>query len=95
MGLPKGTTNNPAGRPKGRANRSTDRLRNLLFDLINNNLDNLQTDISSLEPYQRLQMIDRLLKHILPPPMDPLERLDNDSLDMLIQKLREDRNNIN
>ncbi len=34
MGLPKGTTNNPNGRPKGQPNKITAEVKDLLKDLV-------------------------------------------------------------
>ncbi|MBW6491307.1 MAG: hypothetical protein K0B15_08975 [Lentimicrobium sp.] len=65
----KGTVNNPNGRPKGSPNKSTDELRSLLQEFINANMETLQADFDKLEPKDRLNYIDRLLKHVLPAPL--------------------------
>lgn len=88
MGLQKGNTNNPNGRPKGKANRTTDELRSLLQNFIDANIETLQNDFDQLEVKDRLTFIERLLKHVLPAPLQELERLTDDQLDQLINRLK-------
>ena len=66
MGLPKGTTNNPAGRPKGKPNKTTQELRNLFQCFIETNIESLQNDFDQLEPKERLYFIERLARLVLP-----------------------------
>ena len=73
--MKKGHTNNPNGRPKGKPNRSTDELRSLLQSFIDANIETMQADYDSLEPKDRLNFIERLLKHVLPAPLQELEKL--------------------
>lgn len=84
----KGTVNNPKGRPKGTPNKSTDELRTLLQNFIDDNMETLQADFDKLEPKDRLNFIDRLLKHVLPAPLQELERLTDEQLDELITRLK-------
>ena len=88
----KGTINNPNGRPKGKPNRTTDELRAVLQNFIDNNMESLQADYDALEPKDRLNFIERLLKHILPAPLPELERLTDEQLDLLIRKLKSNEN---
>ena len=83
-----GTSGNPAGRPKGSPNRTTDEIRTMLQDFIDNNMESLQADFDQLEPKDRLNFIDQLLKYILPAPLPELERLTDEQLDELIFKLK-------
>ncbi|KAF0202244.1 MAG: hypothetical protein FD170_1970 [Bacteroidetes bacterium] len=71
----KGTINNPNGRPKGSTNKSTDELRTLLQTFIDTNIETMQADYEALEPKDRLNFIERLLKHVLPAPLQELEKL--------------------
>jgi len=84
----KGTVNNPNGRPKGTPNKSTDELRTLLQNFIDDNMETLQADFDKLEPKDRLNFIDRLLKHVMPAPLQELERLTDEQLDELITRLK-------
>lgn len=86
--MKKGHTNNPNGRPKGKPNRSTDELRSLLQSFIDANIETMQADYDSLEPKDRLNFIERLLKHVLPAPLQELEKLTDEQLDTLIYKLK-------
>jgi len=66
MAWTKGQSGNRKGRTKGRANKSTDQLRQTLNDFIDKNISGLQSDFDKLQPVQRLQMLDKLLRHVLP-----------------------------
>jgi len=66
MGLPKGRTNNIAGRPKGTANKVTNELREKFTQLLEANFEKLQTDIDALEPKDRIKTILELSKFVLP-----------------------------
>jgi hypothetical protein len=90
MGLRKGQTNNPAGRPRGKPNKTTDELRALVQQFIEDNIETLQTDFDKLDPAQRITFIDRLLKHVLPPALHELQRLTDDQLDELINRLKDE-----
>ena len=61
----KGTIN-LNGRPKGAPNVVTAAVRDRFNLLVENNIDKLQKDISTLEPYQRIKVIIELSKFILP-----------------------------
>lgn len=87
----KGTVNNPNGRPKGKPNRTTDELRAMVQNFIDANLQTLQTDFDKLEPKDRLAFIERLLKHVLPAPLQELDRLTDEQLDELINRLKSER----
>lgn len=66
MGLAKGQTNNPNGRPKGHSNRVTNKVKNSFCKLLDNNLDRLQADIDSLEPRERIKVLLSLAEYIIP-----------------------------
>lgn len=68
MGLPKGRTNNPNGRPQGSSNKVTTDLRNFIQDILNMNAEKIQSDIESLEPRDRLKFLVSLLPYIVPKP---------------------------
>lgn len=66
MGLPKGMTNNPNGRPKGAVDKVNRDLRAKVNQLIEVNFETIQTDIDNLEGKDRLMFIEKLLKYCLP-----------------------------
>ena len=90
MGLPKNRTNNPNGRPKGVPNKTTDELRSVIQSFIEVNIDQMQTDFDGLEPSQRLNFLERMLRHVLPAPLYELQRLSDGQLDELINRLKDD-----
>lgn len=79
---------NTKGRPKGSPNKSTDEVRAMLQAFIETNVEKLQSDFDKLEPKDRLSILERMLKHILPPPLNELEKLTDEQLDELITRLK-------
>ena len=79
---------NTKGRPKGKANKTTEELRDLLKRFIDNNLDKLQDDFDKLDPKDRLAFIDRILKHVLPAPVQDITQFSEEDLDILINRLQ-------
>ena len=87
----KGISGNPSGRPKGKKNRGTEEMRSIIRKFISGNIDQVQSDFTSLDPKDRLILFERLLRHVLPAPVDELERLSDEDLDRMIEKLKKDR----
>ena len=81
------------GRERGTPNKLTGDLRTKIIDIIDNQVDNIENDLNSLEPLQRLQIVEKLLKYALP-------TLQAQSLDVDFSTLSENQidqiiNNIN
>ena len=66
MGLKKGQTNNPAGRPHGKPNKVTAELREWVQKLIDDNRKQLETDLKKLDPKDRWQVIEKLMSYVVP-----------------------------
>ncbi len=89
MAFVKGKSGNTKGRPAGSENRSNKAIRDALRAFITLNMDQLQKDWKSLEPYQRMTLFERLIKHVLPAPLQPLERLSEEEFNELIKDLKD------
>ena len=65
MGFEKGNSLGK-GRPKGSSNKSTAKIRNAFSKLLEDNLDQLEEDFSSLKPEQRIKYFIDLSKYVVP-----------------------------
>lgn len=54
------------GREKGTQNKLNVDLRAKLQSIINDNIENVQSDLDQLDPMQRLQILDKLISYVLP-----------------------------
>jgi hypothetical protein len=93
MGLKKGQTNNPNGRPKGRPNKTTKDLRDWINKFIDRNTAQIEEDWKVLEPKDRLMIFEKLLKYTLPALQSTtlttdIERLSDEQLDKVISELK-------
>ncbi len=66
MGLKKGNTNNPAGRPAGRPNLLTREMRLILKNIIANELEKIPDTLEKMELEKRLDVVLKLLPYVLP-----------------------------
>lgn len=57
---------NPNGRPKGATNKTTGEIRQAFQMLVENNLDQLQTDLNSIDPDKRIGFIIKMSEFFLP-----------------------------
>jgi hypothetical protein len=55
-----------AGRPKGTANKSSEKVKQAYAQLLENNLEKMQADIDALKPMERLHYLLSLSEYILP-----------------------------
>ncbi len=79
---------NIKGRPKGAKNRTTEQLRQLLLDFVNDNIEDLQASFDKLDHKDKLIFLERILKYVLPSPINELEKLTDEQLDEIIRKLK-------
>ncbi len=79
---------NRKGRKAGKQNKTTNELRMLVQDFIEENWQTLQKSFDRLDDKDKLNFIEKLLKHTLPAPLAELERLTDAQLDILIHKLK-------
>jgi len=80
---------NRSGRPKGKPNKTTEAMRGVLADFIDANLPDIQKQYDSLKPAEKLQFIDRLLKHVLPAPLPDYELMTEEQFEQYLKELRE------
>jgi hypothetical protein len=92
MPFKKGQSGNPSGRKPNTPNKTTDELRLLLQSFIELNLVDIQGNYDLLEPKEKLIIIEKLLKLVLPPPLHELNRLTDEQLNDLIEKLKKQNN---
>ncbi len=88
MGLPKNRTNNPEGRPKGSKNKTSEEIRSMVQSFVEANISKLQSEFDQLAPDKKLIFIDRMLSHVLPKPLNELEKLTDYDLDEIIKRLK-------
>lgn len=66
MGQKKGRTGNLGGRPKGSLNKSTLQTRQFIASLLEDNKEQIISDLMMIEPFQRLQMYEKFMSYIVP-----------------------------
>ena len=54
------------GRPKGKTNKSTEIVKKSVAQLLENNLENLQTDLDQMQPRDRVNALLQFLKFHIP-----------------------------
>ena len=90
----KGHTNNPNGRPRGSSNKVTTDMRRWLQMVIDNNRSKFEKDLSSVEPVQRLLVLEKLMQYCVP-KLQSLDtqtqlRLEYQELERLLQNAPDD-----
>lgn len=97
----KGESGNPKGRPKGARDKAKGRLVERITDIVECNIDKLQSDIDTLEPQERIKAITSLINYVLPKQAavdvqaavdaeyKALERLIDEAPDEFVDKITE------
>ncbi|MDX9846660.1 MAG: hypothetical protein RBT74_06745 [Tenuifilaceae bacterium] len=86
---------NRDGRKRGKPNRTTEQLRQLVQSFIETNIEDIQDQYDLLEAKDKLLFLEKLLKVVLPPPIISLEQLSEEDIERLINKLRDDQKSQN
>ena len=74
----KGQIGNPEGRPKGKQNRTTLELKELLIELINKEIEFIPERLDCLTEKERLEILIKLLPYVLPKCMDEIRVSSNE-----------------
>jgi hypothetical protein len=77
------------GRKKGKANKTTEEIRALIQSFIETNAGTLQANYNKLSDDKKLIFFEKMLGHVLPKPLDELQRLTDEQLDELIKRLKQ------
>jgi len=76
------------GRKKGVPNRTTEELRSMVQNFLEQHWETLHADFEKLQPSQRVMFLEKLLTHVLPKPLTDLSQLSESDLDILIERLK-------
>jgi hypothetical protein len=79
MPFKKGQSGNTNGRPKGKSNKVTAKVRDSFSDLLDDNLLQLREDIAELEPKDRVKLLLDLAKYVIPQLKSTEHKLDEDT----------------
>jgi hypothetical protein len=62
----KGQSGNPTGRPEGVKNKSTQKIRESIQLIVENNVENIQESLDLMNPKDKMKFIIDLIKLVLP-----------------------------
>lgn len=93
MGLPKGRTNNRAGKPKGTLNKLPRDLRQSITDFLNENFEEVLIEWGKLGGRDKVNFYKDLLQYAIPKLQNveidtDFDRLNDEQLDRIIEGLR-------
>lgn len=94
MPFEKGKTGNPAGRPKGTANKVTTQLRETLAAFLDEKFEQIKKDFEKLHPTTRVRLYIELLQYGVPKLQavhleTEFDQLSDDQLQELVDTLKE------
>ncbi|HMS29271.1 MAG TPA: hypothetical protein PKD32_05440 [Saprospiraceae bacterium] len=73
MPFSKKMSGNPIGKPKGAQNKITKEVKEYIKDFIENNLSSLQNDYNQLTPKERILVMEKLFKYVIPTQVENIE----------------------
>ena len=62
----KGQSGNPGGRPEGSKNKSTQKIRESIQLIVENNIESIQDSLDLMNPKDKMKFIIDLIKLVLP-----------------------------
>ena len=76
MGLHKGQTNNPKGRPKGSKNRVSKDLKELIDAFLNEKFELVKDQLNELPPKDQRKFFTNLLPYVVPKLQDTKQEVE-------------------
>lgn len=73
MTFKKGESGNRKGRPKGTKNKTTEEIREVISGIVSKSVDGILKDLKSMQPIQRVTIIEKLLKYVVAPVKQEVE----------------------
>lgn len=83
----KGKSGNIKGRTPGSKNRSSEEIRKVLLNFLNDNIDNLQGTYDKLDPNGQVKLLSLIFRYTITLPFDP-ENLSIENLQQIINYLK-------
>lgn len=83
------------GRAKGTPNKVTSSVKDWIVKVINDNREQMEADLTTLEPKERLQILEKLMSYVVPKQQALNTNIDfamlsDEDLDILVNKLTKD-----
>ncbi|WP_372751609.1 hypothetical protein [Labilibaculum sp.] len=73
------------GRKKGTLNKQTAKIKEVVYSVVTNNIDQLQSDIDLLEPKDRINVMLKLLDYVIPKKKPEIEEEDKEPVNFIIE----------
>lgn len=89
----KGQSGNPAGRPKGSTNKTSEKLRETLAAFLDEKFEDVKTSFDALKPSQKVRYYVEFLQFAVPKlsavSVDEYSSLTDEQLDEIIDRLKQ------
>lgn len=89
MGLQKGKTNNPLGKPKGTKNKTTVKMKEIITAFMEEKVEDIKTAFDNLDDRGKVNAFIAMLKYVIPPARDEGIDEEADAVSSLVKRLFE------